>query len=131
MGLRALIFLAGKLLLRLRAGRRRLVRRGYDVAIDAGVETVATDDADARGDGIAVAPGETLGRDRPSLLRQRQDRGDPGRFGRAHRTRIMAEIPLRTGIHAIGADACLGEVEINLPDPTLGPEMLDQKGEPG
>src|SRR6185295_488335 len=43
----------------------------------------------------------------------------------------MAEIALGAGIDAIGADAGFGVVQIDLHDPPLAPQMLDQEGEPG
>ena len=43
----------------------------------------------------------------------------------------MAEIALRPGVGAIGADAGFGDVEINLHDPPLAPDILDEEGEPG
>src|SRR6185503_15539847 len=38
---------------------------------------------------------------------------------------------LRSGIDSVGADPGLGEVQIDLHDPALAPQMLDQEGEPG
>src|SRR5205085_5836638 len=70
-------------------------------------------------------------RNRSALLGQRQDGGDPRRLGGAHRARIMTEVALRRGIDAIGTDARLGIVEIDLHDPALAPHMLDQESEPG
>ena len=58
---RRLIFLARQLGRRL-ARRRRLVLRRRDALVDAGVEPVARDHADARRDRPAIAPGEALGR---------------------------------------------------------------------
>ena len=43
----------------------------------------------------------------------------------------MVEIALRAGLDAVGADAGLGDVEIDLHDPPLAPDGLDQHGEPG
>ncbi len=45
--------------------------------------------------------------------------------------RVVAEIADRAGVHAIGADPRLGDVEIDLHDPPLAPDRLDQDGEIG
>src|SRR5260221_410545 len=68
---------------------------------------------------------------RATFLGQRQDGRDARRFGRAHRARIVAEIALRRGVRAIGADAGFGVVQIDFHDPPLAPDMLNQEGEPG
>ena len=72
-----------------------------------------------------------LRRDGSPLLGQRQDGRDPRRFCRAHRIGVMAEISLRARVDAIGPNARLREIEIDLHDPPLAPQMLDQEGEPG
>src|SRR6476620_7410283 len=43
----------------------------------------------------------------------------------------MAEVALRARIDAVGTNPCLDEVEIDLHDPPLAPDVFDQEGEPG
>ena len=43
----------------------------------------------------------------------------------------MAEVAHRACVGAIGADPCLGDVEIDFHDPSLAPELLDQECEIG
>ena len=115
----------------LRDRRRRLVHRSGRALVDAGVEPVARHRRNARGNGVAVTAGKSFRSHRAALLRQRQDRCDPCSFGRAHGACIMSEIPVGACIHAIGADAGLREVQIDLHDPPLAPQMLDEEREPG
>src|SRR3546814_1360942 len=84
-----------------------------------------------RSDRIAVAAREAARGSGLALLGKWQDGRDPGRLSAAKAGRVLIEITLGAGIHAIGADAGLGDVEIDLHDPLLGPEILDQQREPG
>src|SRR5206468_6349509 len=111
--------------------RRRLVHRRDRTLVDAGIEPIASDNPDARCDDVAVAPGEALRRDRSALLGEREHRREPRRLGGGHGARIVAKIALRRGVDAIGADAGLIEVQVDLHDPPLPPQIFDQEGEPG
>src|SRR3546814_2937324 len=99
--------------------------------LETGIEVVPRHDADPRRDRIAVAAREAARGSGLALLGKWQDGRDPGRLSAAKAGRVLIEITLGAGIHAIGADAGLGDVEIDLHDPLLGPEILEQQREPG
>src|SRR3546814_8102119 len=86
--------------------------------------------AGPRADRVAVAAGEARGADRLALLGQRQDRGEARRFGWGQPVGAVAKIAPCARLDAIGADAGLRDVQINLHDPPLAPDFLDQEGEP-
>ena len=125
-----LIFLPGHLRRLPRRRRRPVLGRG-GAGVDAGIQAITGDDADAGRNGIAVTARETLGGDGTALLRQRKDGRNARGLGATHGVGVMVVITLRTGIDAVGADARLGEIEINLHDPPLRPHRLDEDGEIG
>jgi hypothetical protein len=102
-----------------RLGRSPVLGRG-DIFVNAGIEPVPADDAHSGADRIAVAAGEAGRSNGAAGLGKRKHGGDPRRFGRRQSARVTAEIALRSGIDAVGADAGLGDVPL-VPrnDPTL------------
>ncbi len=99
--------------------------------VDAGVERVAPHLPDAPLDGVAVAAGEPARAHRLAFLGQWQHGGDARGLGGAEMRRRMAEVALRPFLDSVRADPGLGNVEIDLHDPPLAPDVLDQQREPG
>ncbi len=105
--------------------------RGMIVTLqDQSIERIAPNHADICSQAIAMAAGKPCGTDSLPLLGQRQDCCDPGRFRGRQAAGIMAEIALRPGICAVGADARFRDVEVNLHNPPLSPDRLNQQREP-
>ncbi len=99
--------------------------------VKAGVEPLGADGADPRGDAVAVAASEAAGRNGLAFLGERQHRRDARRLSPAQPLGAMAEIALGARLHAISADAGLRDVEIDLHDPALAPDRLDEHSVPG
>lgn len=81
--------------------------------VDAGVEPVTPDNADAPLDPVAMARDPAAHAFHRALLGAGQSRRHPARLVAAHARRGVAEIALRSRFGAIGADPGLGDVEID------------------
>jgi len=102
-----------------------------DAAAQAAIQARAFHHPDPPRDLVAMASGKAAWRHGFAFLGKRQDRRNPGGFRTAQMRGIVPEIALGTFIGAIGTDAGLGDVEVDLHDPVLAPDQLDQQREPG